>query len=96
MEDFDIDDLQDKDFYPKFAWPSLVTGYLSLNPKTRWLCLGCEGFISELTSKQQIINYLKDFLERKYKVCKQCRVRNYFEINQNSEITFKMIDKPKK
>jgi len=61
-----------------------------------WRCVKCSRFLDKLTNKEQIENYLVDFIIKKYKICHKCRKRNYFEVNKNGKIVFLMLSENNK
>ncbi len=99
VEIIDIDGL--KQLYEK-----LKKEYLKLEEKKinlvdvkkdiEWRCAKCSRFLDRLTDNEQIESYLMDFMIGKYKICHNCRTRNYFNVNSKGEIVFLMLPKDSK
>lgn len=68
---------------------------LLLNKKSNieWRCVKCSRYLDRLRKKEQIENYLVDFVINKFRICYKCRKRNYFTINKVGEIKFSILTK---
>ncbi len=54
-----------------------------------WKCPKCKRWLEiKLEDEKQIAGFLNDFYIHKFKVCYDCRKRNYFTINPKGEIKF--------
>jgi hypothetical protein len=59
-----------------------------------WRCANCGHYFGViLKDKKQIADYLNDFSADKFMVCKKCRKRNYFSIDQKGGIKFLITKK---
>lgn len=67
--------------------------FLNNYKEATWRCAKCSRFLDKLSTKEQIENYLVDFMIGKYKICHKCRKRNYFEIESKGRINFLMLQK---
>lgn len=64
---------------------------IDLKNNIEWRCAKCSRFLDRLASKEQVENYIVDFMIGKYKICHKCRKRNYFQIDKNGKVSFHMI-----